>query len=125
MKFIKVLYLFLLLFSVVCFAKRVVPIEVAPISYETIEYSTVPWAYENGTNQNGGYVRAKSKITGKVIWEKQIYITKYRQNIERDVQDVFITSLKIIEKDNVLLVETESGERFRITLDTQYILKIE
>ena len=112
-------FVLLLLLSGVSFAKRQVPDSVTPVIYDGIKYEVVPWSFENGTKQNGGFVRAVEVSTGKVIWAKQIYKTKYDRNPEKDMQDVFIVDLKISPEDGVLVIVNEAGIVYRVGLYQQ------
>ena len=42
-----------------------------------------------------GCVEAWDKKSNEMIWRRQIYVVKYTVGLERDVQDVFITTLKL------------------------------
>ncbi|MAD46031.1 MAG: hypothetical protein CMI02_13390 [Oceanospirillaceae bacterium] len=116
-------FVLLLLLSGVSFAKRQVPDSVTPVIYDGIKYEVVPWSFENGTKQNGGFVRAVEVSTGKVIWAKQIYKTKYDRNPEKDMQDVFIVDLKISPEDGVLVIVNEAGIVYRVGLSDGNIKK--
>jgi len=54
--------------------------------------------------------------------ELQIYEEKYNLNLERDVQDLFITSMTI--EDGRLLVTNERDETFEVNLKTKHIRKV-
>ncbi len=55
-----------------------------------------------------GLVAAVYTQNGGTLWTKQIYVTRYDADLERDVQDRFITSLR--PADGGLIVTVEGGE---------------
>lgn len=93
-------------------ADRLAPKEVEPVIYNGVKYVAPHWGYEYGWKQNGGYVQAWDIKTGKKLWEKRIYEVKYDPQLEKDVQDVFITSLSI--EDGKLVVINERNKKFKI-----------
>ena len=80
-------------------AKRAMPKEVAPVTSGGITYRAILTPV--------GLVEAYRGSEAKSLWTKQIFVTQYDVDLEKDVQDVFITSLKITEKG--LVVSTEDG----------------
>lgn len=80
-------------------AKRSMPKEVISVTSEGITYRAILTPV--------GLVEAYKGSNTVPVWTRQIYVTKYKMDLERDVQDVFITSLKITEQG--LVVSTEDG----------------
>jgi hypothetical protein len=80
-------------------AKRAMPKEVAPVTFKGITYRAILTPV--------GLVEAYKGSESRPVWTKQIYVTRYDMDLERDVQDVFITNLKITDKG--LVVSTEDG----------------
>lgn len=103
------------------YAKRAAPKEVPPVTFQGVKYSAPPWGYLNERNQNGGYIEANSLKTGKLLWALRIYEVKYDPNLESDVQDVFITSLKIV--DGNLEILNEAGDKFVVDLSRRKVIK--
>jgi hypothetical protein len=97
-------------------AKRRVP-KVEPVTAGKIRYEALRGARSRGFNQNGGVIAAVDSKTDKELWTLLVYETKYDANEEADVQDVFITKLKLTDKGKTLLVENEKGKTF--TVDTE------
>jgi hypothetical protein len=95
-------------------AKRLAPKEVEPVVYNGVKYIAPHWGYEYGWKQNGGYIQAWDIKTGKKLWEKRVYEIKYDPWLEKDVQDVFITSLSI--EDGKLVVINEEGRKYKIAI---------
>jgi len=85
-------------------AKRAVPAAVAPVVHQRITYSA--------PRSQMGCIEAHQ---GRhLIYRRQIYVVKFDPNLERDVQDVFIKTLKL--KDNALIVTNERGHQYRLDL---------
>ena len=109
----------LLLFAMPSWAKRATPKEVPPIENNGIRYSAVVWGSDIGEKQNGGFVEAHEIASGKLLWRVKVYSTAYKSGLEKDVQDVFITSLAL--KNGELIVENEKGEEFAVDLKTRKV----
>lgn len=92
----------------VAHAKRSAPAPVAPVTVGGVEYRVVA--------DHLGCVDARDVKTGQTIWFRQIYVVRFDPDLERDVQDVHISSLKV--KDNVLLVSSERGGEYQLDLKT-------
>jgi hypothetical protein len=92
--------------------KRGGPAEVAPVTIDNVTYSVIHFGRAEGLDQNGGYLLAKDKKTGEKLWTLKVYNTKVNPELERDVQDVFITELKKHGQD--LDVSDEKGNRYRV-----------
>src|SRR6187200_2717110 len=86
-------------------AKRSAPKEVAPVVVEGVRYTVPHFGAFRGRSQNGGYVDAEEAKTGKPIWSRMIYRVQYDPKREKDVQDVFITEIKV--EGGHLLIKTE------------------
>lgn len=99
----------------VAFAERSEPAKVPPVTHQGIEY--------RAPHEKMGVVEAWSKATGKMLWEKKVYAINYDPNMEKDVQDIFITRLEI--KDDRLIVTNESQARYSIDLKTQEVKKLD
>ena len=79
-------------------AKRLAPKDVDPIVTEHKIFSVPHWGQSNNRKQNGGYIEVRDKATNKKLWGVEIYDINYDENIETDVQDVFIIETKKIIK---------------------------
>lgn len=71
--------------------------------------------------QNGGYVVAYEDSTDRPLWCLQVYKTKYDEELETDIQDVFITSLQI--HDDKLIVKAEQSRSHVIDIYTRQVLR--
>ena len=94
-------------------AKRSAPVAVAPVVIQGVEYSAPHDAM--------AFVVAKGVSSGKELWRVRIYEVRVDAALERDVQDVFITSLAA--KDNSLLITNERGEKFTLDLKTRKVTR--
>lgn len=106
-------------------AKRSGPPDVKPLVAGDYVYTVPHWSSQNGTGQNGGYIQALDAKTGVETWSIQVYKTKYRPDLERDVQDVFITDIEINVWNTVLTVKDELGRRYEIDLETRKVQAID
>jgi hypothetical protein len=95
-------------------AKRVPPKEVAPVVVGGVRYEVPHFGALHEKSQNGGYVQAWGVKTRKLLWDRMVYRIRYDENLERDVQDDFITAIRV--KDGHLLVKTERSEEFDMDL---------
>lgn len=102
-------------------AKRSGPKDVPPVTVEGVKYSVPHWGKAIGKPQNGGYIQANNVETGKLLWELRVYEIKYDPNLEGDVQDVFITSLKLT--DGNLEVGNERGDTFVVDISKRAVIK--
>ncbi len=89
-------------------AKRAAPAKVPPVTAGQIEY--------RAPRSQMGCVEAWDTKSNEMIWRRQIYVVKYTVGLERDVQDVFITTLKL--KDNTFIVTNERKSEYELDLDT-------
>ena len=113
--------LVLVLGAIHAYAKRSPPAEVPPVTYQDIKYSAPHWGAFNGRKQNGQYIQARSAETDKLLWELRIYEVKYDPKLESDVQDIFITSLKVVEGH--LEVTNEAQDKFVVDLSKRKVIK--
>jgi hypothetical protein len=105
----------------VALAKRAVPAEVPPMLYQGVKYVVPHWGHLSGKKQNGGYIEARDPSTDKLLWELMIYQVKYNPKLEGDVQDVFITSLKLINGN--LEIVNEAKDKFLVDPSKREVIK--
>jgi hypothetical protein len=103
-------------------AKRRVP-KVEPVTAGKIRYEALRGARSRGFNQNGGVIAAVDTKTDKELWTLLVYETKYDANEEADVQDVFITRLKLADKGKTLVVENEKGKKFTVDIEKRMVVQ--
>ncbi len=102
-------------------AKRSAPKEVKPVIYEGVRYSAPHWVIANGKRIAGGYIEAFNAKTNKKLWRLKVYEIKYGPQLEKDVQDVFITSMTI--EKNHLVVENERNEEYEVDVKSRRVTK--
>jgi outer membrane protein assembly factor BamB len=94
-------------------AKRAVPRAVEPVTMHGVTYSA-PAAVM-------GFVVASDASSGRELWRQRIYGIPVDPSLERDVQDVFITSLTL--RGGSLVVANEHGERYALDLSTRKVTR--
>jgi len=94
-------------------AKRAAPKEVTPVVASAVEYSA--------PHEAMGFVVATDTVSHKELWRERIYTVRVDPALERDVQDVFITSL-VIEK-GTLIITNERGDRYALNLVSRKVTK--
>jgi len=93
--------------------KRTAPKPVSPTITKHIEYSA--------PSDRMGFVVATDTRDRKELWRTRVYTVHANPFLERDVQDVFITSLTL--EGHRLLVTNERGEVFALDLTTRKVTK--
>jgi hypothetical protein len=94
-------------------AKRAPPKLVKPVTVAGVTFSAPGWPI--------GILIATDVSSSRELWRQRIYTIHYDRTLEQDVQDVFITSLKL--RGNVLLITNERGERFALNLSTRKVTR--
>lgn len=107
------LLLWFLLVATPAFAKRSAPKPVPPVTAGSIEYSA--------PRELMGFVVATDIARRKELWRERIYTVHINPALERDVQEVFITSLAV--ERGTLLIANERGESFAVDLATRRVTK--
>jgi hypothetical protein len=97
-------------------AKRRAPKDVAPLTVRGIVYKVPHFGFFHKKGQNGGFVQAWDAKTKKLLWDRMVYRIVYDREVESDVQDVFITKIRVI--GSKLVVTNEAGEKFEMDLSS-------
>ncbi len=131
MKITTIFIIFTLIVSSTSFAKRLSPKPVPSIVSGDYEY-TVPHVYKLDLHGDspirGGVILVRDVKTKEPLWAFQVYETKYDLELEKDVQDVFITKMEIIEINglgNVLTVTDELERTYEVDPDSGKVFKID
>jgi hypothetical protein len=66
-----------------------------------------------------GVIVAVEQRSGKTMWEKKIYDVVYQENLETDVQDVWLTKMEIV--GNELVMIDEKKRKWTIELETNFV----
>jgi hypothetical protein len=85
-------------------AKRGAPKDVAPVTKNGVVYSA--------PHEHMGFVVAKDEKNGHDIFIRQIYVVKYDPELEKDVQDCFISELRF--DGDKLIVTNEKESQFEL-----------
>lgn len=101
--------------------KRAGPAGVAPVTIGDLEFTAIPWGKARGLGQNGGYIAATDRATGKELWTLKVYDVRYDPALEGDVQDVFIKSLVKSASGSELIVTDERGRRYLVDPQTRSV----
>jgi tricorn protease-like protein len=88
------------------------------VSASGVRYETMRNARMRGFTQSGGVILATSVKSKAELWTLQVYAVPFDPAEERDVQEVYITELKVDASGKRLMVTNENGERFAVDLDT-------
>ena len=94
-------------------AKRSVPSAVEPVTVQGVTYSAPATAM--------GFVVAFDASSHRELWRQRIYRIRVNPSLERDVQDVFITSLTL--RGGSLVIANERGERYALDLSTRKVTR--
>ncbi|MDM8535175.1 hypothetical protein QUF70_00305, partial [Desulfobacterales bacterium HSG17] len=70
-------------------------------------------------NEHAFYIEAWDLNTDKLLWELEIYRIEPDKSVEPDIQDVFITNMKI--ESNILIIKNEENDIFKVDLETKEI----
>ena len=102
-------------------AKRAGPAKVAPVAIGDLEFTAIPWGKARGLGQNGGYIAATDRATGKELWTLKVYDVHDDPALEGDLQDVFIKSLMKSASGRELIVTDERGRRYLVDPQTRSV----
>ncbi len=116
--FLKILYIACVMVCVQvnlnpCAGKRAAPPIVPPIESAGVVISPV---YEFNSLKEEIYIKVESTKTRQVICKKLVAQIVFDPDLERDVQEVFIQSLRII--NGVVHVELENKKTYKLDLKT-------
>ncbi len=105
------------------FAKRAAPEKVEPLIHGNFVYIAPHFINIDGINQNGGYIEVLNAKSGVKLWGLLVYKTEYDPDLEKDIQDVFITSLSINFLGTKLTVTDELGRQYEINISDKSVTK--
>lgn len=89
--------------------------EVAPVVHGGIRYEPLKAPSSEGLSP-GIYLVATELGSGKRLWTTRLWETPIDPNRERDVQNVFLRSLKLDAAAGILDAEDERGRTARVSL---------
>ena len=86
---------------------------------DSIVNGTITYYADDGDAEKMGHVYARNTKTNALIWKVKVYEVKIDENLEKDIQWVFISSMKL--KDGKLTIENEKGKKFEVDVKTQKV----
>jgi len=86
------------------FAARDVPPPPKPVIADGVRYEEAANARRRGFQQSGGVIVATDSKTKAELWALQVYQVRFDPAEERDIQEIFITKLKMDADGKHLLV---------------------
>jgi hypothetical protein len=101
-----------LLIPVLVNAKRTPPKPVAPVSGEGVTYNSSGDGFEE-------FVVATKTDSGEELWKAKIFTIQVKPELEKDIQAVYITKLKLAGSN--LYVRDESARCFQVNVKTEVV----
>jgi len=116
------LVLVLVLLASPALAKRGAPPEAAPVVANGIRYQAAHDRYAANNIPTGlrAYVEAWDVKSKKLLWKVKVYEIVYDQNLETDVQDIYLESLKLDGKR--LIATTERKKAYRVDIERHKVV---
>jgi hypothetical protein len=108
-------FLMIALATTSVFAKRAPPKEVPVVRHGDLEYRV---RHHVGNGSMPGFVEAWDTSKKSQVWLRQIYVIRRNLDLEEDLQDVFITGIKLINEHKALEITNETGNVFELNLET-------
>ena len=105
-------------------AKRVGPKDVPAVTIKNLRFEVIHWGKDRGFAQNGGYIAAFDKTSGEELWTLKIYDIVYDPELESDVQDLFIKSMKKSWFGNTLKIIDERGRQYVVNPDNRTVVSV-
>lgn len=104
--------------------KRVGPKDVPAVTIKDLRFEVIHWGKDRGFAQNGGYIAAFDKTSGEELWTLKIYDIVYDPELESDVQDLFIKSMKKSWFGNDLKITDERGRQYIVNTDARTVASV-
>lgn len=105
-------------------AKRRAPKPVKAVEINRVRYEIAGRLKTRAFGQDGGVITAVDTATGAELWTMAVYKTVYDANEERDVQEVYITSMMPSPDGRSLIVENEAHKIYAVDLATCEVVEI-
>lgn len=106
-------------------AKRIAPKEVTPLVQDGVRYEVVVNGRPLGYEHRGGIIAAFDDKTGAQLWHMQVYRNQYNERLEKDVQDVYITTIEGAEDGKALLISNERRKLFLLRLGDRSVTALD
>lgn len=105
-------------------AKRRAPKPVKAVEINKVRYEIAGRLKTRAFGQDGGVITAVDMTTGAELWTIAVYKTVYDAKEERDVQEVYITSMVPSADQQSLIIENEAHKSYKLNLATQEVVEI-
>lgn len=102
-------------------AKRAAPPRVAPVTFEGTTYRQIRGGE---ADLQGSGVLAAEDAAGNRKWTIAVYDVPYDPVLERDVQEVYFTSMELDAENRALIIENERGERYSVGIDVAKVTRL-
>jgi hypothetical protein len=102
--------------------KRTAPPAVPPVVLGNIRIETIPWGRSRDLGQNGGYIAALDRRTGRELWILKVYGVTYDTKMEEDVQDIFIKKMTKVSPTRLSILD-EDGRRYFVDVKTRSVAR--
>ena len=103
-------------------AGRSAPEEITPIIAFNKIFTVGYKISGSATQKRKAYVEASDLASGRTLWKAEIYTITYDAMLDSDVEDVYVSEMKLEGK--TLLIEDETGQRFALDLNTRKVRKL-
>ena len=103
-------------------AKRAAPPRVAPVGFENVVYRQL---MGGEAEAQGSGVLAAEDASGGRLWTLKVYDVRYEPALERDVQEVYFTSMELDRDSRSLVIANERGERYSVDLDVRKVTRLD
>ena len=100
--------------------KRRIP-QVAPVTAGGIRYEVVRGARSRGFSQNGSFIPAVGIAPGNGLYTLVLCRTQYDTQEEKNVQDVYVTSLVMSKDGKQLVANSEDKESYAVNLSDRVV----
>ena len=102
--------------------KRTAPPAVSPVVLGDIRIEAIPWGRSRDLGQNGGYIAARDRRTGRELWLLKVYGVRYDAKMEEDVQDIFIKKMTKVSPTRLSILD-EDGGRYLVDVKTRSVTR--
>lgn len=100
-------------------ASRAAPPSVPPVVHDGVLYEAMTDHDVPDLDPQTTYLVARDAATRRPLWTVALYRIELIPHLETDVQDVFLTSLKLSADGKRLLVDDEAGRHFVVDIATR------
>lgn len=107
----------MLLLSLPTYAKRLAPAEIKPVQFNDYKITSYFSRTKTGFSV---YLRAREKGKKDYVWKTQLFSRRYNLQLETDVQDIHLRSLKL--EGRRLVAIDEKGMAYEVNAQNGVLL---